>query len=456
MPVKRRRLPPASSSSSTKNASFTIKNKMKRSSHNVSVRRSASAAKLAQRMERRKIEAKDPSLKRQRLLENIPQTLDSKRVPVGLEEQYVPSTEIMEMAKKRKEELEDRDGSAGKMDDDDEDSDEDMEDGIRKAINDDTVAINIEGGEDDGEDEDEKEEDSAEEDDDLGSLYDSDSDDSDAGPLKKKRIAQKPTTTPSASSKQSQTLPEETLKTILSLIPHPTTPPKLLLTTTRRARRHDLYQSLSLIFPNTTYVPRGTKFTIPQIASFATNRQYTHLLVALEDSKTLHGLIILLLPAGPTFHFSLTNFADGKAIQGRGVNTNHIPELILNNFTTAIGRLTAALFQSLYPPQPQFMGRQVVTLHNQRDYIFFRFHRYIFREIPDEKKGISRRDRTTGAEAVGLGGNRAGEDLGIKVGLQELGPQFTLKLRRVERGVCEGIEWEWKGRMEKDRKMFHL
>lgn len=30
--------------------------------------------------------------------------------------------------------------------------------------------------------------------------------------------------------------------------------------------------------------------------------------------------------------------------------------------------------------EPEFNGRQVVTFHNQRDYIFVRFHRYIFAE----------------------------------------------------------------------------
>ncbi|KAK6330594.1 hypothetical protein TWF718_002793 [Orbilia javanica] len=453
----RRPHPLAASSSST---SFKIANKHKRSSHNISVRRQISKAKLQTRFDRRKSELKNPALKRERLLQNVPQTLDSKRVAVDVP--YVPSEEMMERARRRMEEEANKADDGEKDDDEEEDSDEEMEDvkEPKKQKKGGDVSINIDGGEsssasaseDEDEDKEEKEDredDEAEEDDDLGSLYDSDSDsDSESRPKK----SSKPAPPPTASS----TLPEETLTTLLSLIPHPTTPPKLLLTSTRRARRHDLYTSLSLIFPNTTYVPRGNKFTIPQIATFATNRKYSHLLVALEDSKSLHGLIIIQLPAGPTFHFSLTNFADGKAIQGRGVNTNHIPELILNNFTTTIGRLTASLFQSLYPPQPQFLGRQVVTLHNQRDYIFFRFHRYVFREIAEKHKGISRGDRTTGADAVGVGGKRAGEDLGIKVGLQELGPQFTLKLRRVERGVCEGIEWEWKGKMEKDRKMFHL
>lgn len=40
------------------------------------------------------------------------------------------------------------------------------------------------------------------------------------------------------------------------------------------------------------------------------------------------------------------------------------------------------------PPQdPTFRGRRVVTFHNQRDFIFFRHHRYIFEERQKKEKG---------------------------------------------------------------------
>lgn len=42
-------------------------------------------------------------------------------------------------------------------------------------------------------------------------------------------------------------------------------------------------------------------------------------------------------------------------------------ELILNNFKTSLGLLTARLFLTLFPPAPELQGRQVVTIHNQRD-----------------------------------------------------------------------------------------
>lgn len=47
---------------------------------------------------------------------------------------------------------------------------------------------------------------------------------------------------------------------------------------------------------------------------------------------------------------------------------------------------------------------------------------------------------------------------GIRAGLQELGPRFTMKLRRVDAGVQSGRGegWEWKGKMDKERTKFQL
>ncbi|KJH45468.1 brix domain protein [Dictyocaulus viviparus] len=38
----------------------------------------------------------------------------------------------------------------------------------------------------------------------------------------------------------------------------------------------------------------------------------------------------------------------------------------------------ARMFGCLFPRNPKYVGRRVVTFHNQRDYIFFRHHRYRF------------------------------------------------------------------------------
>ena len=57
--------------------------------------------------------------------------------------------------------------------------------------------------------------------------------------------------------------------------------------------------------------------------------------------------------------------------------TEHRPEVVLNNFTTMLGHRVGRMLASLFHFDPEFKGRRVMTLHNQRDYIFFRHHRYV-------------------------------------------------------------------------------
>lgn len=203
--------------------------------------------------------------------------------------------------------------------------------------------------------------------------------------------------------------------------------PKVLITTSPAAHK-EAYQFAAMlveIFPNSQFVKRQKKYTMNDMAEYCSNRDFTDLIVINEDKKVVNGITFMHLPEGPTFHFSVTSLVERKRITGHGQPTDHIPELILNNFTTRLGHSVGRLFQSLFPTKPEFQGRQVITLHNQRDYIFFRMHRYIFKNEE-------------------------------RVGLQELGPQFTLKLRRIQKGIRKEVDWQYKPEMEKDKRKFYL
>jgi ribosome production factor 1 len=205
------------------------------------------------------------------------------------------------------------------------------------------------------------------------------------------------------------------------------TEPKVLITTNANAKKpaYEFAAMMVEIIPNATFVKRQRKYTIKDIADYCSNRDFTDLIVINEDKKVVNGITFVHLPEGPTFYFSITSLIERKRITGHGQPTGHVPELVLNNFTTRLGQSVSRLFQSLFPHRPEFVGRQVVTLHNQRDFIFFRMHRYIFRNEE-------------------------------KVGLQELGPQFTLKLRRIQKGIRQDIDWEYKPELEKDKRKFYL
>ncbi|GMM53251.1 rRNA-binding ribosome biosynthesis protein [Starmerella bacillaris] len=203
--------------------------------------------------------------------------------------------------------------------------------------------------------------------------------------------------------------------------------PKVFITTSKKAKwqAFDFAAVLLDIIPDSEFFHRKDQFEIPVMAEMCAKRDYTDLIVINEDKKKVNGVSFIHLPEGPSFYFSISSLVMPEKIPNHGRATEHVPELILNNFSTRLGKTTGRLFHSLFPQQPEFQGRQVVTLHNQRDFIFFRRHRYVFRNEE-------------------------------RVGLQELGPQFTLRLRRLQLGIRDEIEFQHHPGLDKDKHKFYL
>lgn len=93
----------------------------------------------------------------------------------------------------------------------------------------------------------------------------------------------------------------------------------------------------------------------------------------------------------------------------------------------------------------------MVTFHNQRDFIFVRHHRYVYRK---EKK----KDSDTKGSSGSVSGS-SGEK--IRARLQELGPRFTLKMKWLQDGAFDTqfgeYEWICKRKLaESSRKKFSL
>jgi len=209
------------------------------------------------------------------------------------------------------------------------------------------------------------------------------------------------------------------------------TTPKILITTSDRptAMTNKFCKELKRMIPNSSlYYRRGLalKKVIPQ----AVKRDYTDLVVINEDRKIPNGLLISHLPNGPTAHFKLSNVKLTTDIKWCGKMSEHMPEIVLNNFNTRLGHSIGRLLASIFPHDPEFEGRRVITFHNQRDFIFVRHHRYRFKN------------------------NK-------RVGLQELGPRFTMKLRSLQKGTFDSKfgDYEWvhkRHEMETSRRKFFL
>ncbi|KAM7353566.1 putative ribosome production factor 1 [Cochliomyia hominivorax] len=211
--------------------------------------------------------------------------------------------------------------------------------------------------------------------------------------------------------------------------------PKVLITfadnPVTKTRKFGL--ELGRIFPNALVKIRN-KSSVKKICKSAIREEYTDVVIVNEDRRKPNGLLVIHLPNGPTALFKLSNVKltsdikrDHKEI------TKHRPEVILNNFTTRLGLTVGRMLGALFHHDPEFRGRRAVTFHNQRDYIFFRHHRYEFTKD------------------------------GKRVKLRELGPRFTLKLRSLQEGTFDSKtgDYAWiitnkRHALEASRRRFHL
>lgn len=237
--------------------------------------------------------------------------------------------------------------------------------------------------------------------------------------------------------------------------------PKIMVTTGPKPRRKifPFIAEVMTMLPN-TYFYKREKYALRDMCRWAGNKKFTHLMVIAEKNGKLTQMLIChtgLAPRpvvdgsekasetdndvqevqiGPTALFKISNFRKTSQIKGHGRRSNHFPEILLNHFATPLGDRVGRFLSSLFVHKKKgdgkedFIGRNVTTFHNQRDFIFVRSHRYIFEENFD------------------------------KVRLQELGPRFTMKLRWLMAGTFEPkhaeFEWIMKQHEMKSKKKFFL
>ncbi|KAL7043782.1 hypothetical protein ACKWTF_001661 [Chironomus riparius] len=211
--------------------------------------------------------------------------------------------------------------------------------------------------------------------------------------------------------------------------------PKVLITYSDNpcSRTRGFAKELTQIIPNSLATTRH-RSSIKNVCASAEREKYTDVLVLNENRKKVNGLLLIHLPNGPTAHFKVSNVKLTKDIKRKLSDfTSHRPEVILTNFTTRLGTTIGRMLGAIFHYEPQFKGRRAVTFHNQRDYIFFRHHRYEF------------------------------DKDGNRVRLLELGPKFTLKLRSLQQGLFDSKtgDYEWmitnkRHQMEGNRRRFFL
>lgn len=201
---------------------------------------------------------------------------------------------------------------------------------------------------------------------------------------------------------------------------------KILLTTSEKPSRVSFVFLLELknCLPNSFYYPR--KFIpLAELCKEARTRGFTHVLVLHERLKKPFTLSLAAIDRGPTLLFRIRRYMPTEDIPNRGNATATDPELIVRNFHTPLGRRVARFFGSMFPQSIDLKGRTVVSLYNFRDFVFFRHHRYTFKNDGAGPETGNPRDK---GRAV----------------LQEIGPRMVLQLRKAYSGVFD----EQEGRFE--------
>jgi ribosome production factor 1 len=207
--------------------------------------------------------------------------------------------------------------------------------------------------------------------------------------------------------------------------------PQILLTTSiaHTGGIFRFIKELKNFIPNSYFYYRK-KFDLGKIMKSATEKGFTDILVVTERLRKPYKLLLIHLPNGPTMEFKLFNVIYQDEIQGHGTSAGHNPELMFRNFKTTLGFRVQRALNALFPKDEELRGRELITFQNQRDYIFFRYYRYIFTE--DFKSA----------------------------NLQELGPRFAMRLLYVQKGLFDpekgDYEWLYQDKMGVRRRKFYL
>src|SRR5436190_5121719 len=261
-------------------------NKEKRKLLNIKRKRAKDVRQRRERLGRKKEEFEDPKLKAERLRRNVPLTLERKRVwddaGSNLEDCLGLSFDVGRVKKQKLAEEADK---------------------VEKSRPKDSATT--EGSE---------EEDIGEE---VDSMVGSDSEEEHgesqrfASANRLYRKARIPSATERASSPTQSTkstnvdlAPDTLAAKFPTLFPAGSPPsPKILITTSINSTLHHQARLLTNLLPNSVYICRsahryGHKFSVREISSFASNRDYTALVVLEEDHKRVSGLTVVHLPEG--------------------------------------------------------------------------------------------------------------------------------------------------------------
>ncbi|KAG6021430.1 hypothetical protein E4U19_005702 [Claviceps sp. Clav32 group G5] len=198
--------------------------------------------------------------------------------------------------------------------------------------------------------------------------------------------------------------------------------PRVLVTTSRdpSARLSAFAKEIRLLLPTSVRLNRGN-LILPDLVKSAQSAGLSDLILLHEHRGTPTALTLSHFPHGPTISFSLHNVVLRHDIPGsvRGTVSESYPHIIMDGFTSPLGRRIAKILKHIFPPREAItsknkMGSRVVTFKNIDDSIELRHHVFV----------------------------RTGYD---SVELAEVGPRMTMRPFEIRGGTLENkdgdVEW---------------
>lgn len=108
-------------------------------------------------------------------------------------------------------------------------------------------------------------------------------------------------------------------------------PPNVLITTSYKPSgiMYKFISEMLEVFPLATYYKRQG-YPLKKIVEYASNREFTDIVVFNEDRKQVNGMLVVHLPDGPTAQFRLSNLTLSKDIKvrGGGLEIKRLPHFV--------------------------------------------------------------------------------------------------------------------------------
>lgn len=198
-------------------------------------------------------------------------------------------------------------------------------------------------------------------------------------------------------------------------------------------RTYRFMQELCFTLPGAEFFKRKT-FPLKKISAFACKKGYSSMIVIQEKAENPDSMFVISLPEGPTAYYKISGLRLGSEMKHSvPCNTEHRPEVMTTNFKTRLGLRVAKQLESIFPAVGDDLGRRTVVFHNQRDFIFFRHYRYVFRNVSlvgeedlEIEKDIFDPDRRDSED------EEPGAPKPPSCSLREIGPRMTLRLRSLQ------------------------